>query len=46
MLGGENMKDKIEYTVAAALAAVIVSSPITVAFYFANYVFKIMEVIS
>ena len=35
------MRDKIEYTVAAALAAVIVSSPITVTFYVFEYIFKI-----
>ena len=39
------MKDKIEYTVAAALAAVIVSSPITVGFYVMDYFIKLVSVL-
>lgn len=39
------MKDRIEYTVAAALAAVIVSSPITVAFYAMDYIIKLVSVL-
>ena len=39
------MRDRIEYTVAAALAAVIVSSPITAGFYAIDYIIKLVSVL-
>lgn len=39
------MRDKIENTIATVMVASIITAPITVIFYFFEYIFKILSVL-
>ena len=39
------MRDKIEITIATIMVASIITAPITVTFYFFEYIFKIINIL-